>query len=887
MKTWRKVGCCLIAVVCGVLSARAEIPETTWTVTEPAKADADATFTEPTGWGFKLNKSGQLTKTAQGTATALNFRTLELECGYQIVSMAQRFLKGNAVVEELYFPSTLASVSCEGFAGCSNLKVFSVPENNITTIDYSGFQNCSKLEELPIGNSLTTLGKNAFLNCTVAKAPAGMKVLPDSCVNFPTGWNVIGGCKALTGTVYIAGDDKTNFSLGETRGALTGSGVQELVLGAALTAGNTATYGFTWAWSEQTLTNVVIRNPDVFAIGSNDFSPTYTGSILTYDIAGWITGVAGGAAYKVCYLVNRSVPNWAAWAADPNNYTLWEDCTSVNQQKYWDAHNGGVEGDDPPFALTKKVTFEGLQFQANYWVKFKKETATKKTMIVHVDEDEKDCPSADPVRFPEYSVPCGSTDDMDLQGYEFPLDVTAPEYIVAKTALSNNLWRVVGGEMEELNYETLEYEHYATINGASYTFNPGRNGIWKLRWNTILAGASITIDETKIQELGSIDIDKVPDVQIGIGYYAPGTVVQVAATPVEGARFVRWFGDFPEGGMSNSVITVTMDAGKTLQPWFEPARYELTTTPIRNPEGASVTAVPAPGEDGKYPADEMVMLTANDGDPAHPFRMWGFQDGLSHPDYTNRTITVCVEKAKKVRPIYAYKSWFYDGTYVIDGGWKIKKASVKNETQISVAAANSEANWDFAGDHELDMKKPIYDANGNEYTFYGFEGDMFRSEWTKPLVAQIETLRFGRDQTTVYGGYAFHVEFPFLNLYLWEISASQYTKASSPNPFVIYFSSPDFSSGTNLNQLPCNGDYKQIIRLNPQCEMWRNFMDDPTKVTRWRKLTDAQRAKFDPSYFSLPAGYHPYGLILSNNGIFRQLLWVEPDRKPGLLLIFR
>lgn len=281
----------------------------------------------------------------------------------------------------------------------------------------------------------------------------------------------------------------------------------------------------------------------------------------------------------------------------------------------------------------------------------------------------------------------------------------------------------------------------------------------------------------------------------------------------------------------------------------------------------------------------MVTLTANDGDPAHPFRMWGFQDGLSHPDYTNRTITVCVEQDVNVRPIYAY-DWFYDGTYVIDGGWKIKVSGLVSETQIKITPATSSANWDFAGDHELDMKKTILDANGKEYTFCPMDGEILRNPWSLPMVAQIETIRFGRDQSWAGLRTFFNDS---IHPTLWEISASTYEAETGPGPKarIIYFSSPSFVLRGALTGLGFIGDYWQLLRLNTKSETWRNFLDDPAKVTRWRQLPPETRALFVPSYFGLSAGYHPYGLTADGNGVFKALMWVEPDRKPGLVLMVR
>jgi len=81
-----------IAMVFVAGASFAEIPETAWTVTEPASSGKDASFCDDTGWKFTLTKAGSLSKTAVGTATALNFRTLELQCGYQIKSLPGSFL---------------------------------------------------------------------------------------------------------------------------------------------------------------------------------------------------------------------------------------------------------------------------------------------------------------------------------------------------------------------------------------------------------------------------------------------------------------------------------------------------------------------------------------------------------------------------------------------------------------------------------------------------------------------------------------------------------------------------------------------------------------------------------------------------------------------------
>ncbi len=95
-------------------------------------------------------------------------------------------------------------------------------------------------------------------------------------------------------------------------------------------------------------------------------------------------------------------------------------------------------------------------------------------------------------------------------------------------------------------------------------------------------------------------VTKAPD----LPNYADGTQVQLTATAEAGKRFVNWTGD---ASGTNPVVTVTMNANKTVTANFDTPPEQFTLTVIVNPVGGGTVVLDPTG--GVYDAGTVVTLT--------------------------------------------------------------------------------------------------------------------------------------------------------------------------------------------------------------------------------------------------------------------------------------
>ena len=153
----------LITIACAQ-SALAEPPDTKWTVSEPVSSTVTITeeIESGTPWIFTLTKSdGKLARSQSGTTTKLNFRTLDLPNGYAIKNTGEAFKSRDAIVE-VYWPNTLTTIAKNAFLNCSNLTICDVPEDaKMISIGATAFQG-AKLKSFRMCDTVTSIGQNAF-----------------------------------------------------------------------------------------------------------------------------------------------------------------------------------------------------------------------------------------------------------------------------------------------------------------------------------------------------------------------------------------------------------------------------------------------------------------------------------------------------------------------------------------------------------------------------------------------------------------------------------------------------------------------------------------------------------------------------------------------------
>ena len=423
-------------------------PNTEWTV----MGTTTLTITEvvpdgETPWTFTLTEAGAMTVSAVGTGTKLNFRTIPQAEGYPegrefkityVVSSKNsksKFVDSN--IQELYWPNTVTSIQPYTFyftkTSLSKLEVCDYPEGTeIETIGDWAFGRCDELKRLRISDKLRSISSTSpFSNCSKLvfegpMLPAAMKSLNNSVFQLGEGATPLSD-----GLLVIGGSDETFtwnynndtvgnriFSRFNITNLVFGAGVAHAATNVVMD-GTKTVFGNPYHASTTTgssITNIVVKNPGVFAFGYVFDPESLVGyksynvtakptTVRNYDVAGWVTGtlVKRTAALAVTvpearqetaksYQTRIMAAKNAYWkefkkARDANKskyYTPWSELSVDVQQAYWDNFNGGNvgSGDAVPLGLTKGITSYSLTLEGeepldpltipdNVWVVFK------------------------------------------------------------------------------------------------------------------------------------------------------------------------------------------------------------------------------------------------------------------------------------------------------------------------------------------------------------------------------------------------------------------------------------------------------------------------------------------------------------------------------------
>ena len=389
-------------------SALADPPATVWSVT--GTSGTISIYDVPdeegaTAWKFELETSGRLTRKTTGTARVLNFRTLvpSLPPGYTIKfvnsqSGVNRYYSfEQTAIEELYWPDTITQVGNYNFYNCTALRICDYPETvQMTAVGTGAFLGCKNLTRFRMSDTIASIGKQAFSSCVnivfdgpvlpsaLTTIPNDMFGLGENAAPLQDGLLVIGGSGSpVTWTVRTNNQYNRYFNR---------FNITNLVFGAGVSHAGTNTYNNALSNPFQastktgsSITNIVIRNPGVFALGTvlaNTTKPVLT-TVRQYDVSGWITGTvkAHSTTYRTRILAAKN-KYWKEYRKAKSNYTAWADLTDEQREKYWEYFNGGVEGtgDAVPLGLTKSVSVTlgldpesrlPLTTPANVWIVFK------------------------------------------------------------------------------------------------------------------------------------------------------------------------------------------------------------------------------------------------------------------------------------------------------------------------------------------------------------------------------------------------------------------------------------------------------------------------------------------------------------------------------------
>ncbi len=421
-------------------------PNTAWTVTGTTTLTITEVVPEgETPWKFTLTTAGVLTGvTPAGTGTKLNFRTIpqaegypegrEFKIAYLASSKNSKSIFSGSSIVELYWPSTVTEIKPYTFyfasTGASKLEICDYPEGTeIVTIGDWAFGRCSKLKRLRISDKLKTISATSpFSSCSKLvfdgpMLPAALRNLNNSVFQLGT------GATPLKDGLLVIGSSGEPFTWQYTGNANNKNqffgrfNITNLVFGAGVVdAGiNSTAEGFGNPYHASTttgssITNIVVRNPGVFAFGdvlepqgvyadksyNSGAKPT---TVRNYDVAGWVTGRlvkrTAGLAVSVpeerqetakLYQTRIMAAKNAYWrefkkARDVNKckyYTPWSELSVDVQQAYWDNFNDGKvgSGDAVPLGLTKGITSYSLTLEGeepldpltipdNVWIVFK------------------------------------------------------------------------------------------------------------------------------------------------------------------------------------------------------------------------------------------------------------------------------------------------------------------------------------------------------------------------------------------------------------------------------------------------------------------------------------------------------------------------------------
>lgn len=123
-----------------------------------------------------------------GTIVAYNGTDTELVIpdtidGVTVTEIGASAFQGNTMITSVTIPDTVKTIGKQAFYNCSGIKTLKLSEN-LTQCYSNAFANCTSLTEVTIPGSLKKTGVYMFYNCTGLKSAVveeGVQMLSDSC----------------------------------------------------------------------------------------------------------------------------------------------------------------------------------------------------------------------------------------------------------------------------------------------------------------------------------------------------------------------------------------------------------------------------------------------------------------------------------------------------------------------------------------------------------------------------------------------------------------------------------------------------------------------------------------------------------------------------------
>ena len=106
------------------------------------------------------------------------------------VSVGKQSFKRQKRMEELVLPCGVSAIKTEAFARCRRLKSVALSDDCNVGLSQGVFRNCIRLHEVKNTDCVTSIGKNAFYNCSsLTSINLGGTKAQWNAISKDSGWN--------------------------------------------------------------------------------------------------------------------------------------------------------------------------------------------------------------------------------------------------------------------------------------------------------------------------------------------------------------------------------------------------------------------------------------------------------------------------------------------------------------------------------------------------------------------------------------------------------------------------------------------------------------------------------------------------------------------------
>ena len=253
----------------------------------------DITFMKYCYDNFDANKDGMLSQTEAASVYAIDISGLDVYtlAGIEMFTRLESIMAKNCTkLREVVIPNTITSIGNEAFYGCSSLATSIAIPDGVTSIGSSAFYGCSSLTSITIPDSVTSIGSSAFRGCSSLTSIT----IPDSVTSI--GERAFYNCSSLTSVTIGKGVTSIGNYAFYNCSSLTSVTIPDSI---------TSIGGYTFSYCSS-LTSITI--PDsVTSIGSYAFESC--GSLTSITIPDSVTSIGERAFYNCSSLTSIAIPD--------------------------------------------------------------------------------------------------------------------------------------------------------------------------------------------------------------------------------------------------------------------------------------------------------------------------------------------------------------------------------------------------------------------------------------------------------------------------------------------------------------------------------------------------------------------------------------------------